>query len=300
MKKSILALMFLSTCVLQAMGADKPQEKFNFAGLPSEVQNLIIEQTWADIDTIENMKQLTSSASVVFHKTETSFSEQRKYGFHGFKVPIIFYTLLNGQPCISTVGTILDQAQPSIAWGLLYRQSHSRSTELFIVTPEDTVLSTASISLKVRNHPKICPDTIHIQSASFSVLGKLAIIWQEGGNNERFLTIFNLKDIQDKKEFDLYQNAIKFDKPLDNDDNLAKKLMSPTGPLTKIAGSVFNLDGSKLVTHFKSIFGYQGGFTFDDMREIPNDQPLTIHEKAKRLGVATVGARALIDYRKIK
>lgn len=50
----------------------------DFAGLWHEVQNLIIEQAWADIETVENMKQLALSDFDVFQKAETSFAEQNK------------------------------------------------------------------------------------------------------------------------------------------------------------------------------------------------------------------------------
>lgn len=287
MKKSILALTFLGTS-LQAMEAERPQEKFNFAGLPHDVQNLVIQQAWADIDTVENMKQLAASNFDVFQKAETSGEEQNKYGFYGRKIPINFYTLRNGQPCISTVGHILKNAKPIAALASLQQfNDYPFTTPLFIHSPENTLLS---IELNLGLHHTL----VDVKSACFSVLGHLAITWEDTKNYDNFVAVFNLQDLQGKKELDLSQNAIKLDKK----NKRQKQLSDVKAPRCL---SLFTLDGSKLLIQLKDVhtslmsqeYTYEA---FDDViRDIPNDQPLTPAEKAKRLGIATVGAKALID-----
>lgn len=286
MKKTILPLMLLGTCLLQAMETEKLQEKFNFDGLPHKVQNQVVEQTWADVDWLEkNLKKLDLSAFDATHRIE--IAKPILYNFHK---KILFYTLNNGRPCISTIGNIrdhaLEHAQAFLATNLgSLSYSFDRFSAELVIPQQNKHLSIILKDKKNLSSVKLA----EVKSACFSVLGHIAITWQ-ASNDEYFVTILTLKNIEEKKEWDLFQDAIPLGKLHSNNNSCQ----------LKATGSLFTLDGSKLVTCFKeedTTPGEGSGRIIYDFFDITCDRPLTTAEKAKRLCIATVGAKNLLKDR---
>ncbi|MEX0940139.1 MAG: hypothetical protein WDZ41_02175 [Candidatus Babeliales bacterium] len=295
MKKNIIVFIFLMLLTqktfpgssVSSLGTsennDLPTEqKFDyFLKLPPEIQNLIISFAWSNIDNSKDFENeiLNWENIDAMQKNTTSITERNLYGYNGEKTPIYFYVLENGCPIIKTVGNIISDAQPSLLKGLWYADSTVPSTKLFIHTPKNNLFSA---TIKDNDGPKIT-------SACISVLGDLAITWTK--NQNYFVTILKLKNIEQNKKIDLQQNAITL-------TNIEYKTLRGRSPQwDSIKGSLFMLDGSKI-----AICGIEDLVTSvilnnalinhiencdHSIKYIDNhEKPLTAAEKAKRLCIA--------------
>jgi hypothetical protein len=271
---------------------NKQTEKFSFDKLPQDIENEVINYAWNNIDNQQIFEQqlLEWKNYDCMRSKETSYLDQNTLGFHGQKKPIYFYTLENGNPTIKTVGTVLNNAQPAMLSGLWYADSTIEQTMLILNAPNKNYTVTLIESL-LGPSPKVT-------SASFSVLGDIAITWEN--NAEKYITLLTLQDIKNNNSIDLSSNAQKLK---DINQTLLQGTLSNC---TEVKGSLFNLDGTKLgiCTMDPLQISVSGQTGLDNhinnadhavqYIDINPKKPLTIHEKAKRLSLATADAKKFL------
>jgi hypothetical protein len=177
------------------------QEQFPFTKLPLDIQKLITQYIWAAQDSdVEFRKQL-----LILNEDrkvgETSHAEGSFYGFHGIKTPIYFNTYKYNKSVITEPGIISQDSQSSLFNGLM-RASSTPTTDRICWTEYKHSLKNHIVfntRIKERN------PSIRIIASALSVLGDLAIIWQDERKEEN-LTFLTLKQLC--SEVDLDSNKI--------------------------------------------------------------------------------------------
>ncbi len=302
MHKKIVFSLVVLLCFLQQSSVvallvttnekSKEQESFPLALLPQDMQNVIISYMEAVGDSkdefqriiLEYDKTKPTSLKLItgnlfdYIKQETSQDECIKYGFHGNKIPINFYTLKDNSPSIIEVGCIIARAQKSILNGTWYYSFYDPSTSIriFLDSPSG-IYQTVITYDKHKKKPTIL-------GCSLSVHDDLAIAWLD--NNDHFfnITFSNLTEVKKRKPIDLDKdkNTLDF-----SHLNLYLNTM------------LFNRQGTLLacVHHVPQSRQQTMGQVFGCM-SISNKEPLTLAQLCKRMILPIAGAQDLVREKK--
>lgn len=269
---------------------------FEFCKLPQELQNKVALCAWKNVNNetifekqLLEWKNLDSLRAM----PETSYNEQNNYNFHGLKTPIYFYTFKDGSPTITTVGTILNDAQPAMASGLSYKYTHLKSTELFLHGPKNELYHA---TLKSPSNRKIT-----IKAACFSVLGTIAII--ETINNKQYLYLLTLNNIKNNQNITL-------DSPQELDVESKVLRGEHYSSCDNLKGALFTLDGKRLsicsmASLQTSAVGNHGLINYINQAahgiyyfDIQTKTPLTLTQITKRLGITSNAVAKLVREKK--
>ncbi len=230
----VILLCFLqqSSVVAQLVTTDeksKEQQPFPLALLPKDLQNLITSYMWAVGDSPDEFKQIalkhnknkTIQSQLTTYNPVTSRAEGKKYGFHGEKIPINFYTGKDNNSSIINVGCIIERAVPSSLNGYSYLESHVETTRIFLDGPSG--IYTTSITNGQNENPTIL-------ACSLSVHGDLAIAWEDKDDSS-YVTFSKLTEVKQGKPIDLGTNKVLAHSSTSNGDTLNTILFNRQGTL---------------------------------------------------------------------
>lgn len=320
MKQLLVASLFVSLAMSQITFSGnqsssfkkekKPLEKFEFSKMEEKCINMIphiVSFAWDNLDNHSTFEKALLSPHInnyLVLKSETTYSEQNNYKFHGWKVPVYLYTLKEGSPAIKIAGNVLNLAQHANLSGFWYADSSVETTELFLDAPDETQYHTT-----LHNGTFTRPN---ILSACLSVLGDIALVWETTETDKiKYVTLTTVKAIIENKIIDVSKDAKKLD------DSEFVSLKGDITDAKTIKGCIFTLDGSKLgickMKHLQLLSRLLQPSALKiyiehintsphsvQYLDIKQDKPLTIEEKAKRLGIATLSVKKLLKENKKK